>query len=350
MQYEPIALLASLAFYNLVSPDGVEQELPGRRSIYQHHLELLQSLTLRHPLSDFAWMPTFPDLDDFLQLLDNTYWAFLFRLGRLAETEQDEASMTLQARMRMHTLGIRNWGYPDQIEGTIRGIFQPLDDRIEKEAGFRIVSLFEMCLNLIELTEARWRSHFAKTSRIAQAKTIRAALDAYEDASPEFVGSGEVIGHILRMNPRETKLPELQEHLIHHFGFQIPEIYTFSNSDVLSAYPHEVDPTVLRNVLDSWSLAHGDLVDQDVEHFFLDNPVWHRPLIRLDHERYFCPIPVLFLSFGLELMENLVRSRTSLTESYQTRRARYLEEEVARLFVVNGRIQPTPPKFTKMIF
>lgn len=55
-------------------------------------------------------------------------------------------------------------------------------------------------------------------------------------------------------------------------------------------------------------------------------------MIRLEEDKYFCPIPALFLSFGLELMEGVLRNQTALTLAYEKQRGEFLENEIFRMF------------------
>src|SRR5262249_4858116 len=65
---------------------------------------------------------------------------------------------------------------------------------------------------------------------------------------------------------------------------------------------------------------------------FLDNPVWVRPLIQVGPREFFWPMPELFHSFGIEMLESLIQSDEKLLKRYQDRiRPNYLEDEVAHL-------------------
>jgi hypothetical protein len=332
LSYEPLSLLAHLAFYHLVSPDGIEREPPGRRPVFQHHVELLQAFALRHDRDAFAWMPTFPDGSHFLELLDDTCWAFVFRFDGRSGSEEERARLSLQARQRMATLALRNWGYPDQVAQTVTDRFAPLDDRIEAACGVRVGALFAMCLRLVEVVEERWNVHFDRLVPVAKARTVAAALAAHERTFPEFAGSADTMRHLLDMARPGLPLADLKEQLIHHLNLRLENIYTVDLGDAVAAYPGPVDPEVLRSALDGWSWRFGDLADRDPERFFLANPVWTRPLIALEEGRYYLPIPGLFYGFGLELMEGIVRGRSPLSKTYDRRRSTYLEDEVARLF------------------
>jgi hypothetical protein len=87
-----------------------------------------------------------------------------------------------------------------------------------------------------------------------------------------------------------------------------------------------------RGVLDRWTLKFGDLQDRVAEHLFLGNPVWEKPIIQLDDKTFFWPIPGLFISFCLELIESVIRPDAEFYSKYERRRSKFLEDEVERLF------------------
>lgn len=73
------------------------------------------------------------------------------------------------------------------------------------------------------------------------------------------------------------------------------------------AYSKNVDETALLRVLGLWSLSFGELRDLDAEHFFMGNPVWHKPFIKLEDDLYFWPILGLSHSYLLDIVEPVIQ-------------------------------------------
>lgn len=163
------------------------------------------------------------------------------------------------------------------------------------------------------------------------AKNVAEAVERYYQLLPQSDSSPEDMLKLFR--ERKAGLREAKAMLLSHSDLWLPANFTFSFDDIVNLYPGEVSRVALQRVVEGWTLSFGDLADADPEHFFMGNPVWTRPLIKTGDDDYFIPIVGLFLSFCLELMEALIADDADLQERYELRRAKYLEDEVARLFV-----------------
>lgn len=331
---DPILLLSSFAFYSLTTPAGTDRELTEDNPILQHDVELLQALTLQHRWEEFSSKPVLStDFETFRDLVQRTTKAFFMR--RFSALESSMSVQQLQRLraledMRVHTQAIRNWGYPQQMTRIITELFAPLDDDIEKQIGVRIAHLVDMCLNLIATTENRMNTHRDLVRPVVQAKTIPDAVRKYHRSFPNLTLTP---AEFLRFaEERNASLSEVQGMLISHSDLRLPDIYTFTLADFADAYPVAVESDTLRQILDAWALSFGDLADHNPEHLFMENPLWHRPVIRLDDHLFFSPIIGLFVSFCLELMESVVQSNAELYVKYERRRGEFLEDEMERLF------------------
>ena len=85
--------------------------------------------------------------------------------------------------------------------------------------------------------------------------------------------------------------------------------------------------------MSDWSLGIGSLVGSEPEHFFLANPIWRKPIIRLDDQTFFWPLLELFLSFGLEMLQGILGKEPYIyRKCEEAARPRFLERKVASLF------------------
>lgn len=326
--FEPLALLAGLSLYQLTATPGKNTPRIGRDPLYQHHAELLQALILQSRQEEFPWMPTFPDLPEFVDLTDLVSRMSFVRRIVPADNQADGERRRLQENMRLETQALRNWGYPHQMRQISTDLFAPMDDRVYAETGVRLVDLLVMCQRIVEQAYQRIFEHFRRLHPVAKARSIPALCKALSDSLQDAQALEAVL---TGLNPGIT-LADAKEQMLHYFHLLTPDIYTFTPDDFLAAYPNPTDQEALLSVLRRWSLKFGELADQTAQHFFLNNPIWTRPMIRLEGDRFFCPIPDLFHSFGLEMMEAVIRDHPALWEAYGQRRGRYLEDETARLF------------------
>jgi hypothetical protein len=246
---------------------------------------------------------------------------------------EERQLIRLVETMRTHTEGIRNWGYPQQVFRITKGIFAKLEDDIEAEFGFRVANLIDMFLNLVEVVQGRANAHIEQLRPVWEADTIDAALREYYEAFPEMEGTPEEMAEMAEQ--RGASLAYVKGMIVSHGDLRLPSVYTLTASDFADAYPGSIEDEPLKAVLSAWSLGLGDLAVEDPEHLFLGNPVWTRPLIDLGEGRYLWPVPGLFLSFCLEMIERLFGRDQRMLERYYVQRSKYLEEETSRLLAAS---------------
>lgn len=334
LEVDPLSLLSNLAFYGLATRGLNDPELTQQKPVLQHHVELLQALILQHPHSAFS-VNQLP-LQDYLifrDLLHDVTNGFRFRgyagLDPSQPGEERRRRMFLE-EVKRHTQAVRNWGYPQQITRIVVDLFAPLDDAIEKKFGVRIGSLVEMCGRIKAAAESRSKSHHAAMHDVVKAKKVRDAVRIFKDQLPELAALPDELS-ALAQGGKES-LPEVREWLIALSGMRLPAIFSFTTSDFISLYPDAVEQDNLRRVLTAWSISFGELEGSDVEHFFLNNPMWSRPLVTLEPDRFFVPVVGTFTSFLLRMMERAIEGDANLRRKYEKRRAEFLESEISHLF------------------
>ena len=125
-------------------------------------------------------------------------------------------------------------------------------------------------------------------------------------------------------------LEQIKSFILSHSDLTLPEDLTFDLSTLSSelGLPEES----LSTALEKLSLSFGDLAEYRTEQLFLYNPVWTKPLIKLENGTFFCATPQVFFSFIFPIFEELIGTVEPLRESYRTRRAEFLESEIKRLF------------------
>ncbi|MCA9664205.1 MAG: hypothetical protein KC503_01415 [Myxococcales bacterium] len=328
---EPTILLAAASLYGLtqgVADDGSVEVGDHVGMFSPFHVELLQAFALAQPSVDARNLreALSPNLETFKPLLTRASTSFALKrfeaTTKLPRPERHRAAVL--ERMRGATHAVRNWGYPRQVFRLSRALFAPMDDRANQQLGFRPSKLVQVFEKLIAETERRLNRHRFDMQAIFRAPTVQTVFDVYCERFPDVDRSRMAgLAHL--------DLESVKALLIQHRDLSLPDIYTFTTAELAHMYDGAIDVDVLEAVLDRWCHDWGALVDVDREHFFLGNPIWQRPLVRVDNG-YFMPIPTLGLSFCTELVEQQLSVDGALFRAYEHERAKYLENAVAELF------------------
>jgi hypothetical protein len=323
---DPRLLLAYLSFYRLTTSERRIRAHEPETEFSQHHVELVQAFCLRQPLETFEHAP--PDGEALANVSDAVQSLVSASvLRRLPVSAEDGSFAERQLEfVRLHTLGVRNWGQPFQVERLFEGLFAPLEADIRSSLGVSISALTKMAFAALALVEGRISDHLKLFRPVLRAASLEIAAKKLLEAKPMLrplearlsslvcrAGSGDMDDDPMWL------LPYTEPYLY--------DIYSFTLDELVALYPEAVEPSSLKAVLDSWSFQFGDLGDSEPEQIFLANPIWTAPLIRLP-DRYLWPIVPLFQSFAFELVEKLLSNDSVLLERYRNRRGRFLELEV----------------------
>lgn len=330
----PLSLLALFAYYGLTVFGGKDPELTQEDPILQHHVELVQAFILQHQPSEFESNPVLPpDFEVFRRLIQEISGTFSFRRFTAfdaAAPREQRRRLSVQESMRIDTQAIRNWGYPQQIMRITTELFSPLDEALEQLTGVRVAHLVKMLSKVGDAIEERISSHFKLLRPMMQAKTIEAAVKEYYLAFPDMQSESAELLQFFEQH--DVTLEQAKSMLMSHSDLRLNDIFTLRLDDFVNAYPVPIEPETLRPILGGWTLSFGDLANDNPEYFFMGNPVWGRPFIHLGDDLFFWPIPSIFLSFCIELMEKVINTYPELHARYENRRAKFLEDEIERLF------------------
>ena len=334
LQVDPCSLLSLFAYYGLTTSPGINREWTEENPILQHHVEFLQGLLLQHSQSSFDFRPALPqDFVEFRQLVQDVTRGFKMKPLSIADPsttiEQHQKFITVET-IRTHTQAVRNWGYPQQVKRIVSDLFSSLDDTIEQRIGVRVVCLVEMWFKIVDLVESRINQHWNLVMPALRAKNIETAIKKYYQAFPDITSSPEDLSAYVQ--EEGLTLDGLRAIIFSHSDLRVKHIYTLTLDTFVGAYPKAVNPEVLKDVLNAWSLSFGDLSDWNSEHLFLGNPVWQKPLIKLEVGTYFCPVITLFLNYFIDIMEAIIKPHAEIYKRYEEHRGKFLEQEIYQLF------------------
>jgi hypothetical protein len=105
-----------------------------------------------------------------------------------------------------------------------------------------------------------------------------------------------------------------------------PWIYTLARADLEAEFSAPIVEALFR-----LAIAPGSLSDINLEHIYLNNPIWQRPYIVRADGSLFAPLPQLVFSFPFVIMEALMEGHPKLEGAYEGARASYLEEAITTL-------------------
>lgn len=162
----PPSALAAFVAYGLqagLSKDGKQKSLLP--NVLQHHAELLQALMLTMPLDEWGQGPLMPEISqklfDTVPTLSDTFFMQRLLEGERVESDPDALLIqSIQNRMRMHTHGVRNWGYYQQVVQTSRGLYAGLDAAMTQHHGFSATDVIGVLAAMVSECEKRQAAHF----------------------------------------------------------------------------------------------------------------------------------------------------------------------------------------------
>lgn len=81
--------------------------------------------------------------------------------------------------------------------------------------------------------------------------------------------------------------------------------------------------------IDRLSIKPGALATRNIEHMYMDNPIWRQPFIARPDGSLFIALPQLVFSFPFLILEHLIEDNKSLQDAYANARSEYLEDAIA---------------------
>ena len=334
LRLDPFAVLAMFSFYDLTSLTAQQSEWERLDLIGQHQVEIVQALCLRSPIqefgSEFVSPGDFQSIRDTLRDLTMGFAARRYKELTANSGEIERRQIELIERIRLDTQAVRNWGEADQITRILAAIFRVLDGQFEDLLGVKATDLIQMWLNVLKVVEDRLNDHTHRLAAAMGPKQVMDMIEAYYDAFPDLEGDASDLQQFAR-DHRITR-DKIRSLLLSHSSLRLADIFRLDLADFVQACPNTVDADQLRTHLERWSIGFGDLADEPIEFFFLNNPIWDRPLMRLGNGAYFWPVPGAFISFCFRIMERIMKPYPDLEKRYNQRRGDFLEEEVGRVF------------------
>ena len=328
----PLPLLACFSAFFLTSLVK-HPRIDDNVAVVQAHAELLQAIALRHRREEFVWRENPSSaVDPIGRCLAAATDAFSAkRMTKMVPPDYGEgvARQFIAEVVRGSTQLNRNWGYSYQTFRVIKELFEPLDSHLVDTCGATSTDILGLWTGITKLTEARLT---AVIGNVGQGKTESTWQMFIRRVSHLYDIPSEHVERIRRIIKRSDQ--EVAEAAAFYLCVELilPCVYILKWDTLRQMCSSSVSDSALRLLMQRWAYSFGDLTSTNTEHYFLNNPIWHRPLIRLDADAWFIPLPHLFFAFAWDLFNDLIRSDPVGFDRYLRRRGKYLEEAIALEF------------------
>ena len=329
--YDPIALLSILAFYDLnvgVSDAGIQTK-DNDLKIYQSHVELCQGLALKIKPENLKNQPFASNIVQELRdaLSNLMYTQNLRDITQNIENKSDEqkAILLLQQWIRRHTKIVRNWGYFSQVISFSQEIYNYFDKNLENKYGFSTSNIIELFRLLVKEIDTANTNRNISILKLYELKDKKELVFKYHELIGESAEKADIFIKNIKINSLPIK--SLFAILLSHYDLMLPENYKFSPKYLSKKIG--MDESIVKKILDEFSFTWGELESNDTEHLYLNNPIWLRPIIKLEEYKYFCALPQVFFSFIIPSVERFIEGidKTILSK----RRSDYLETKIVEI-------------------
>ncbi len=328
-RYDALHLLAYCCAYFVCHHPDVDPEANGEIEFYPHYLEILQAFSLMRERSLSA-KPLGPDAQELLDLMNSIGEAASIRgfkpNANRREGENERNHVLLN--MRIQTMAVRNPGYPHHIRQIAIELAERIRDDFIDVHAIDPVKLVDSLFHLKEVVLERLEEHFGRISHAFRETSYRKVASAYVKSFPGVQDFDA--DRLFSFSGRD--LDSFKAVLLYYSDMMLGDCFVFTADDLLDVYGKCADREVVRNLIERLSFEFGDLRDYNKEWVLLNNPVWERPFIKLDDDAYFLALVGHIPHYISGLLEGLVRDDPVLEKKYRAKKAKYLEDEVERLF------------------
>jgi len=332
---EPLQVITTLAVFGLstgMADDGKLTSLSKNNRISQAHVELVQALSLTIPATEIQNSPpnghAIQQLFDLLPKLGDSFVHQRMIVLEQERSDEQKAITLVQELLRMHTQSVRNWGYFDNVRRVVHELYEPLDGAFTEHVGLSATQLAAAFVGLLRNAEQRINTAFNQLRDVLSKRSVASMIRRYYELNPQFTDTPD--GLLALANKEQLTVDQTRVLVLSHIEYRLASIYTFSAASIASELA--VAEEQVTRVFNRLSLSFGELASHQIDHLFLDNPVWRKPVIKIGLGRYFCAIPQAFFSFVRPILDDLISDNQPLEQTCEKRRADFLESELAQLF------------------
>ncbi|EMO51735.1 hypothetical protein [Leptospira noguchii] len=327
----PLIALSIITHYALNASLG-ENKVESRgyfEDVGQPHVELFQALILKVNKIEWGLEPVTPDVvQQIFEKLSSLISSYPFiRINQNSSNlpTPEREIIEFQETIRNHTTSIRNWGYYSQVKRIILELYSPFENSVRNKFGFSIEDVISIFDRMVSECEKRMneRYTFLKDLQIISKKEdlIRKYCETKGGDSIEEI-------NLLLRNPivAKSSKKDLFIHILAYEDQNIIDLYYFSEDDL--AIDCSINVNIVKNIFEYFSFSPGEIENYENEHLFLNNPIWEKPIIKING-KYFCSMPQILFSNSIPVLDSLVEVVDK--DGLNLRRAKYLEKKVVEI-------------------
>lgn len=326
---DPIELLARSATHRLASMFTEQSEPPAAeaniraqldKGLEQADVEILQALVLatrpprrRVPTSPANYERLWPKL---------SLNVFAFPSSQADHADGNAAAEEAIRRVRLHTTFYRNLFLREYGQYVTRSILKRIDEVSLGRLGYRLTERFEILLSIVDLLDERSATFFSHVTSAWRADGEKSAMREIE--------------YFCSISPLAARAWKLARKRCPTAALKWASIQL---SEICFSWPYMLELSELQGrfgldgvrFLAELAIRPGEIADINIHHVYLNNPVWQRPLIRIDDATLMFPIPGLVSSFPFLIFERFIHADQLVEKAYSTARSTFLEDEIVRL-------------------
>ena len=328
-RHDPLYLLSYCFTYFVCHPAGVNPEANGSLDFYPHYLEILQAFSLMQQRS-LSTRPLGQEADELLNLMSDIGQASSISEFKTVVNQDDDEGFRnyVLLKMRGQTTAVRNPGYPHHVRHVVHGLAETIREDFSMIHGIDPVQWVDALFSLGEVAAARLNEHLKLVANAYREQSYQKVASSYVESFPDVLDfDAERLFNLAGRN-----LDSFKAIVVFHSDLRLANLFVFTLDDVVEAYGQFADRQAIKSVMDMLAYEFGDLRDYAKERVMLNNPVWERPFIKIADEAYFSVLVGHIPHYISSLLEGFIRVDPVLDRKYRDRKARYLEDEVERLF------------------
>jgi hypothetical protein len=321
-----ISIIATYGLCSFINQDGSIDSGYKGEAFNQSHVELLQAYCLYCQKSNtqnpYLHPNTTTEIFNLLEILSESFASKRFSQLNEDLSSQQKSDLVIQEKLRLSTQSVRNWGWIYKVSELIRGLCLPVDDEFKKVIGFSVSDAIQVFEHLLRKNENSINKHLSEFFLLAE--TFDGDCSKLPPDLEALISSFPI---------QDVENIEFLRYLIRSYGDALMENLYLLDLDDISISTGIGEQTLL-TILNWFSIGVNGLASERLEYFQLDNPVWFKPVIKLEERRYFCAIPQTFFSFIFPIIHLLASTNERIWDLYRHRRSKFLEDEISRQFKI----------------
>lgn len=324
----PLSYISYISMTRGASNRGLEKEFST--TTHQSHVELLQALILQGSPNEYDESNYYAIIPDLIKNIEELLLNYsMTRLSNIPDGK-NKSIYFLVEKIRTHTQGIRNWGYLSKEIKIINKFSELIDIEIKENLGYNILNAIKVFNYMFTTTETRINKYFTELKQIFRNKNIEIMLEKFNE---KYLTDLKVNEFELGNNKKNNH-EIVRNFLFFHTTFLFNDFFEFSLTEISDATKLHLD--IIEVIINEFSLKFYDLRSVDKMHFFLGNPVWFKPIIRIDNSKVYCSLSSLFFNNYFRIISNSQKLKSQkIKHLISKKRSLFLENYIEELLINN---------------